>query len=125
MRNRLIESIKQGDKAFANKYTGKVMSHIEEVYDFIADHLLADGWVRPPCKVGQIVYQTQPIRNRVQAFEVTAYKFNGNYYHFSWTLKDHDGFYENVDGFSEFQIGATVFLSEEEALKALKGGGEK
>lgn len=88
----------------------------------LADHIIADGWMRPPCKVGQTVYQTQPTRNRVQEYEVTAHKFNGSCYFFSWVLKDGKGIYENVEGFSEFQIGATVFLTREEAEKALKGG---
>ena len=88
----------------------------------LADFLLANGVIVPPCKVGQTVYQTQPTRNRVQEYKVTALKFNGSCYFFSWVLKDRKGFYENVEGFSEFQIGATVFLTKEEALKALKGG---
>ena len=61
--------------------------------EVIADELLADGWMRPPCKVGQTVYQTQPTRNRVQEYEVTALKFNGSCYFFSWVLKDGKGFY--------------------------------
>ena len=56
MRERLIELIKQGDKTFADKYEGKVMSHIDEVYEFVADYLLANGVIVPPCKVGDTVY---------------------------------------------------------------------
>ena len=40
MRDRLIELISQSDKAFADKYTGKIMSHIDELYEFVADYLL-------------------------------------------------------------------------------------
>ena len=47
-RERLIELIKQGDKNFADNYEGKVMSHIDEVYEFVADHLLANGVIVPP-----------------------------------------------------------------------------
>ena len=88
----------------------------------LADYILADGWMRPPCKMGQTVYQIQPTRNRVQAYKVTAYKFNGRSYFFSWVLKDRKGFYENVEGFSDIQIGKTVFLTKEEAEAKLKEG---
>ena len=91
-------------------------------WEEIADYLLENGVIVPPCKVGQIVYQIQPTRKRVQAYEVTAYKFNGRSYFFSWVLKDREGFYENVEGFSDIQIGKTVFLTREEAEKALKEG---
>lgn len=33
MRDRLIELIRQGDKTFVDKYEGKVMLHIDELYD--------------------------------------------------------------------------------------------
>jgi hypothetical protein len=91
----------------------------ENSYEFFADFLLANGVIVPPCKVGDTVYQIQPTRNRVQAYEVTSYKFNGISYFFSWVLKDRKGFYENVEGFSDIQIGKTVFLAKEEAEQAL------
>lgn len=105
MKERLIEIIKK-----------TVVPYFAE---FIADDLIADGWIRPPCKIGQTIYQIQPTRNRVQAYEVTAYKFNGRSYFFSWVLKNRKGFYENVEGFSDIQIGKTVFLTKEEAEQAL------
>lgn len=57
-KERLAELIEQGDKAFSDKYTGEVMSHIDELYEFIADHILADGWIRPPYEIGAKVYAT-------------------------------------------------------------------
>lgn len=118
MRERLVDVLKKAplcNKAFDLQYS-------DGTIEKVADYILADGWIRPPVKVGQTVYQTQPTRNRVQEYEVTAHKFNGSCYFFSWVLKDKKGFYENVEGFSEFQIGATVFPTREEAVKALKGG---
>ena len=120
MRERLVDVLKKAplcNKAFDLQYS-------DGTIEKVADYILADGWIRPPVKVGQTVYQTQPTRNRVQEYEVTAHKFNGSCYFFSWVLKDKKGFYENVEGFSEFQIGATVFLTREEAEKVLKGGAE-
>lgn len=55
-KKRLIELIKQGDKAFADKYTGEVMSHIDELYEFIADYLLDNGAIAPKFKAGDKVF---------------------------------------------------------------------
>ena len=87
-----------------------------KTYDeFCADHLLANGVIVPPCKVGQVVwvishwykYMEPEIESR-KILSVQIYK-NGNIqYHYKdgcfW--KDH--------------IGKTVFLSKEEAEQALK-----
>jgi hypothetical protein len=88
----------------------------------IADLLLENGVIVPPCKVGDTVYEIQPIRQRIQAYDVTTVKYNGKFYWFTWVLKDRRGHYGNVEGFSDIQIGKTVFLTREEAQKALKGG---
>lgn len=88
--------------------------------EHFADHLLANGWKRPPCEVGDTVYEIQPIRQRIQAYDVTTVKYNGIFYWFTWILKGHRGHYGNVEGFSDMRIGKTVFLTREEAEKALK-----
>lgn len=46
MKNRFIELFRDGDWKFGEMVTN------------VADHILADGWIRPPCKVGQTVYTT-------------------------------------------------------------------
>lgn len=118
MRERLIELIKQGDKTFADKYTGKVMSHIDEIYDFIADYLLANGVIVPPCKVGQKLYTvyTRGINDKFIQ-ESTVSKI---------VLDDFDGlriikkvvdergccFFYDVD---QEQLNKTTFFSKEEA----------
>lgn len=90
----------------------------------MADHLLANGVIVPPCKVGDTVYELQPERHRAQAYTVTTIKYNGHYWWCTWVLKDDEGVYGNVEGFSEHQIGKTVFRTREEAENALKGGAE-
>jgi hypothetical protein len=82
--------------------------------------LPAKGAIVLPCKVGDTVYEIQPIRQRIQAYDVTTVKYNGHYYWFTWILKDRRGLYGNVEGFTDMQIGKTVFLTKEEAEKALK-----
>ena len=113
MRERLIELL-----------DGKSLDTIEDV-EYVADILLENGVIVPPCKVGQTVYEIQPIRQRVQSYEITTLKWNGHYWWFTWIIKDHNGIYGNVEGFSSRQIGKTVFLTREEAEKALKKGGAK
>ena len=85
------------------------------IIEKIADYLLANGVIVPPCKVGQVVWiisqwykYTKPEIESRKVLSVQIYK-NGNIqYHYKdgcfW--KDH--------------IGKTVSLTKEEAEKALK-----
>lgn len=71
MRDRLIELLKKGQADYSrrsleeikkilyekhkyNSETDKVLSLWEE----LADYILEDGWIRPPCKVGDKLYTT-------------------------------------------------------------------
>ena len=124
MRDRLIELIINADAY--DSYECKLCNKDDDACDCcyaekLADKLLANGVVCPPCKVGDTVYEIQPIRKRVQAYEITTIKYNGHYWWFTWILKDRKGIYGNVDGFSSHQIGKTIFLTREEAERALKG----
>ena len=75
--------------------------------------------VRLPCKVGDLVYA--PTRNFISEFRITMVSINkhGTLY-FSWVLDDDNGIYPNLDGFSSYELGKTVFLTREEAEKKLK-----
>lgn len=129
MRDRLIELIKpfkespQKTCAKPNEPTCYGCKYdVEGECDIVArlaDHLLAEGVIVPPCKVGQTVYEAQPIRARTQAYKITTVKWNGHYWWFTWVVKDRNGIYGNVDGFSSHQIGKSVFLTREKAEKAL------
>ena len=55
MKERLVELINQSDKAFADKYAGKVMLHIDELYEFVADYLIANGVIVPSEDYAKIV----------------------------------------------------------------------
>ena len=138
-RERLIELLKDGStksgehlrevtkKVLAEngRFNSKTDYDRRNIYEIEADYLLENGVIVPPCKVGDTVYQVQTIRKRVQAYTITAVKYNGRFWFFSWVLKDRKGFYENVEGFSDIQIGKAVFLTKEEAEQALKGGGKE
>ena len=73
-----------------------------------------------PCAVGDTVYEVQDVRKRIQEYVVIAIHVSncGNLY--GWELKDKKGVYSNVNGFSEYALGRTVFLTREEAEAALK-----
>lgn len=77
-----------------------------------------DLLVRLPCKVGDTVYV--PTRNFISELRITMASINnrGKLY-FSWVLDDDKGIYPNLDGFSGYELGKTVFLTREEAEKKL------
>jgi hypothetical protein len=109
MRDRLIELLTD-DLPFADNPLQYV---IDELVERIADHLLANGVIVPPCKVGDTVYYI--FVDKVYSFQVEKVEivqhdiFFGTEGHFYWySLRD---------------IGKTVFLSKEEAEKALRGEG--
>lgn len=111
MRDRLIELIKNAEKAFPKD---KPVLDIEE---FVADHLLANGVIVPPVKIGQTVYVVSRYyggfwrTHECRIDSLTIYEK-----HMFMTLFDSD----NLDfGIEISEIGKTVFLTKEEAEKAL------
>lgn len=80
--------------------------------------------LRLPCTVGDTVYEVQYLRKRIQPYIIiTVHVSNcGNFY--EWELKDGKGIYGNVNGFSEYALGKSVFLAYEEVKAALKEIGE-
>ena len=73
----------------------------------IADHLLANGVIVPPCKVGTRVYRLVPDLSVIWP-DHTEYKIVWD----TFRLSD------------IYSFGKTVFLTREDAEKALKGGAE-
>lgn len=107
MRDRLVELIQNSVNGCAK--------HWAEV---IADHLLANGVIVPPCKVGQIVYvvrsQTSNGKNLYLRQErIDHYRiFNDR----SFMCFESNRISVSSDAWS-----TTVFPTKEEAEKALKG----
>ena len=85
----------------------------KELVEYVADYLIADGWIRPPCKVGQRVYAIYlngELRTSLQGDRITQIKINRGGYHFKcWW-----GYFHLSD------IGKTVFLTKEQAEQKLK-----
>ena len=86
---------------------------------YVADNLLANGGLFPPCKVGQTVYViSNYYTGKKEIYEcivdsITMY-YNNTF--LSMTSQGKFTFGENVS-----QLGVTVFLTKEEAEKALGG----
>lgn len=79
-----------------------------------------------PCKVGDTVYEVQQLRKRIQPYKIVSIHISCSVL-FSWELKDGKGIYSNINGFCDYAIGKTVFLTQEQAeqeLKQLKAGGK-
>ena len=74
-----------------------------------------------PCKVGDTVYEVQEIRKRIQSYTIISIHISNCSILFGWELKDEKGIYGNVNGFCDYAIGKTVFLTQAEAKAALKG----
>jgi hypothetical protein len=112
MRDRLIELIKDAEKAFPKD---KPVLDIEE---FVADHLLANGVIVPPVPLGSRHKVYIPIKGTTVVRETKVYGIG----------IDEDGdmvinpkeYPEEVISIYGCNIGKTVFLTKELAEKALE-----
>lgn len=122
-RERLIELITNAPKIeipFGRRAQEKTYQTIQN----IAEHLLANGVIVPPCKVDDTVY----VISNEEVQETTVFSMNveteNNHYVFFIKAKVVDGTNKTVEGyvpvFGKFIFGKTVFLSSEEAEKVLK-----
>ena len=110
-RDRLIE-LNRNAKLYAQEKAderGGLVCIDDEV-----DYLLANGVIVPPCKVGDKVYTYGA--KRIKEWEITFVGKNSrNEYKFIAVV----GKCEDLLIFWNYEIGKTVFLTKEEAEKAL------
>lgn len=120
-RERLIEILKdnQGDSTYYMT---------DEAVQSVSDVLLENGVVVLPCKVGDTVYIVHNTAESIEldCLETCIYETVIDSIHISGIVEYHM-FYKKIihpdcDFFSDKDIGKTVFLTKEEAEKALKGG---
>lgn len=119
MRERLIELLKMAKLSARNKM---MYSDIDDVIDtsyevLQADYLLENGVVVLPCKVGDVVYSID--ENCVGEVDVEYIHWLKNriWEFYGWRRR---GSYRTGFFFREADIGKTVFLTKEEAEKALE-----
>ena len=114
-KERLVELLFEGHKQYL-------------FYDDIADYLLANGVIVPPCKVGDKVY-IKALKERLP-FVVTqiSIKKSGTYYEADRirNKKENLLYFHDITSvvFDDTDIGKTVFLTREEAEAKLKEGAE-
>lgn len=116
MRDRLVEILAQADFDFGEHSAECAFENVnsENYYRFIADHLLANGVIVPPVPVGGAVYTLN--RGRAKKWKVCFIGLNTRG-EIKFHLAD-DGFKQMLEAWN-YDIGKTVFLTREEAEKAL------
>lgn len=91
--------------------------------EFIADKLLADGWMRPPVKVGQSFWHIEEYTHELLPDEYPTVKVVcESKVEKIFIEKYGNSFGDTRKSFSFHDIGKTVFLSREEAEAKLKEG---
>ena len=120
MRERLIELLKQADeKCNSIKQCKNCIGFGkgEDCLNFlISDYLITNGVIVPPCKVGQVVYQIY-WDFRIDKCKVSALTQKSDE---SFKIRVTSGINRSVFEVTPDRLGKTVFLTREEAEKALK-----
>lgn len=113
----VLKLIKEAEEQFAG--TGKALLDIE---DYVAEYLAANGVIVPPCKVGDKVYKIMTSFGYVRECKVVGFHL-GKFptlrgikrKEYFVCYSDHYLYHIPFD-----DIGKTVFLSREDAEKALE-----
>ena len=105
MKNRLIELLEGTLADWECDVSDKTISEI-------AEHLIENGVIASPCKVGDKIYQTDGIR----IYESTISEI-------TFTTQKMICVTENIV-FDETAIGKSIFFDKKEAQAKLKGGEE-
>ena len=82
----------------------------------IADHLLANGVIVPPVQLGQKVWILYSIEKTIRCKEITSITRRQKSWTMHFTCSDCFTVWDNAE---DEYFGKTVFLTEEEAEKAL------
>lgn len=116
MRDRLIELILECS-TYTPEYSEQARLHAE----YLAQHLLNEGVIVPPCKVGDEVYWIGNKESIVKTYYVACVEINifeGRIHTVIHTKINKDNFYSD-EHFSNYQFGKYLFFTREEAEKAL------
>ena len=115
-RKKLIELIADSKNEF---YSSLCCTPFE---DYLADKILEDGWVKPPCKVGEYVYKINTAFNYVLECKVVGFHLGDFPTLRGQKRKEYFVCYSDYHLYHiPFDdLGKTAFLSKEEAYKVLK-----
>ena len=114
MRERLIESLLKCDKEYDVLSCYKERPKRKQAAEIIADYLLANGVIVPPCKVGDILYM--PL-GKILEYEVISWRMREEGLQLVTHSRTTGGLYHIWAAC----IGKTIFLTREEAEAAFKG----
>lgn len=94
--------------------------------DVIADRLLAEGVIVPPCKVGDVVWVLNRSRGAIYGNKVVCIKVRGESPNKNTIRVEHHNKMAEASyrKYTWSQFGKQVFLSKEEAEKTLAEGNE-
>lgn len=113
MRDRLIELISDKENELLRSYPYTTDEYRTAC---IADHLIENGVILPPCNVGDTVYWILPYFNEWYVSEDTVTEVGSKGF---WVSE-----FPYADGMNDFtswdEFGKTVFLTREDAVKALR-----
>ena len=113
-RERLVELLMQGDIAAAKQGVFNCCMCRREA-ETIADYLLENGVIVPPVQVGATVYCTDSYRHLIKPLEIFGFDCTKRICKYYCSGGDYTPAW-----FNPAEIGKTVFLTREEAEKALK-----
>ena len=123
MRDRLVEIINKDNCLSPYMCSDKCKySHLEHcIGDRLADRVLADGWIRPPCKVGQTVYMVT-LDGKIRDITVTDVSIKVNHWE---TWYDILGAYmvdniKHIIAVLPCKIGKNIFYTKDQAEQKLK-----
>lgn len=118
MRDRLIKLI-LNTPVLKFPSGSRAQGKIYQTAQNLADHLLANGVIVPPCKVGDTVYflpQEEILEATVINIEVNYYTNPQMWLTIEYCLYHRNHYKTRID----LMLGKVVFLTKEEAEKALK-----
>lgn len=72
-KERLVELLLQTET-----FTADIAEYVRQQAEHKAEYILADGWIRPPCKVGDIVYEVVAHFGYIVSREVVGFHL-GNF----------------------------------------------
>lgn len=118
-RDRLIELHEEADKEWNAYFDNSLLkgeTRSKSYKEFIADHLLANGVIVLPCKVGDkvyVIYNNKVIKGKVDSFDVVIEESDISYVA---GVK----FFDQIATVKGFSFGLNVFLTKSQAEEALK-----